>query len=174
MLYFIPSDDDHSKTSDPDQPNWRYKQNGRQRIIVTRSEHANWWIVRWHSSRWRTCLCCVQHTENESGMTRTQQVMEIGILARTRCRVETDQGGMHITLSRYTYRHQVHSTLSTHLIFFFMELFPSTELCVCVCLNDASAYSILALLARLFALPSESRVIFGLTIQCKALLWAFW
>ena len=60
-----------------------------------------------------------------------EYLIEIGILARAWYRVETDQGGMHMTLSRYTYRHQVHSTLSLHPTVF-MESLPTTELCVCV------------------------------------------
>ena len=64
-------------------------------------------------------------------MTRMEYLIEIGILARTWYRVETDQGGMHITLPRYTYRHQVHSKLSLHPTVF-IESLSTTELCVCV------------------------------------------
>ena len=74
----------------------------------------------------------MQHTENESGMTRMGYLIEIGILARTRYRVETDQGGMRMTLSRYTYRHQVHSTLSSHPTVFHGVIAYYRTLCVCI------------------------------------------
>ena len=59
-------------------------------------------------------------------------LIEIGILARAWYRVETDQGGMHMTLSRYTYRHQVHSTLSLHPTVFYGVIAYYRTLHVCV------------------------------------------